>query len=263
MKNQIMLILLFIVYSFSVHGQTTIPQWSLSIQYLPSEDITILNPDIGNTYRLKYKFGKTPVFEASLRKMSYKNYIFEVGYRYKHHYLNYGDDDAGGSDWSEVSHSIPIRVGKAYPIPQKFKFFRRCTLFGSVGGMFDIMSRNVGNPIVSDSGFPLFNPTTGQAITYSTFFNPEEVNQVNFSASADLQGKVSVRLWDWLSLNIGGGYTQGTRELLRGRYRIAKVGPVTSITQGDIFMRGSYTYWVLGLQLRIDSAQERQRRGAM
>jgi hypothetical protein len=243
MRKQIN-ILLFMVGTINLFGQTTKPKWSMNLLYLPSEDISIIEPDLGDPYRYNPDFANAS-FEVSFTALSRKYFIFETGYRYKQHWLSSGDGFIGSSSLERVSHSIPVRVGGLYQIPQKYRFFRRFTLSCTIGQMLDILT-NYGSGSRSRGLYT--DPASGQVVIYDAIYSGSTTNNTKFSMSTDIQGKVAFRMWKRWSLSIGRGYTSGDNELARGRYTVTYSGPVTAVNSGNMYSNGRYSYWVLGLQ---------------
>lgn len=239
MIRSIIVILAAPTLMFSQNKQAGI---NVSAHYMATKGLSIQTPASGTSSNV-FQLYASPAFEVVMNFPLIKSIYLEAGYRFKQHYLTFRENDLGGNDEVEVTHSIPIKISSVLSRKHD-KSFKRLSITVSGGILADIMQQSIGKPLVVGSTFTVVDQTGAFSITNS--FNPNDVNQVKTSVSLDAQIRASFRLFHSFDISLGYGFTQGTKVIGKGNYLI--LSPSGTFA-GSMKSRGSYRYLILGLRL--------------
>ncbi len=238
------LVIFLLTFSTSLIGQSLNKyKFNIGGHYLATTDYSIQKPDGENSFK-SLILGGSPSFEVQVNFPFSKLFQLETGYRYKEHWIAYKIPGliSPAATWIETTHSIPLRVGAVSTLGRS-RLLRRFS-FGLGGGvLLDIMQRSDGLPLISGGQFQ--TSTSSGAYLVTSDYNSNEVNQVKAAVSFNGQGQLSYKIFKFIHISIGYGYTQGTRTLAKGYYIIQTP---TSITKGSMTTKGTYKYTMLGLQ---------------
>lgn len=239
------LVIFFLFLSISLLSQNSKYKVSLGSHYLLTTDLTIQKPDGENSFKCITP-SSYPSFEIQINFPLTHLFQFETGYRFKQHPIAYKNKYLLFSQWIETTHSIPLRIGVISGLKNQ-GFLKRFSIAFSGGILFDFMQQSESSPLVTSQQFQL--QTSTGVYKFKDDYNPNEVNQVKFSISLNCQAQISYRVYKFINIYLGYGYTQGTRKLAKGNYTIQD--PSGFINSGSMFTKGTYRYTMLGFSFHF------------
>lgn len=245
MKKRILFLVCLLPLSLFAQKKSRLQ--SILVAYPFSWDFSVQDPDDGKKFRnitTVYSAFDVQAVVSRPGKMT-----IETGYRFKQHWLTYTSRQIESSDWTETTHSIPIkwRFLEATNLPDRLNRF---SFIMSAGFLLDIMGRYPGAATGKDAFG--FTDVLGSALITSEF-KPGDTDRVKYSVSLDIQGQINIRLTKQWYSSVGYGYTQGVQTLARGRYTYETTGAYGPpfFESGSMLHRGSYTYLKIGLGYRF------------